>query len=265
MSSSSSMYVPTLPIRSNAPSQTPAQTLRPSLVKLAFSGTGPEARDALSTLYSTYRGVASRFIARWLPPARRSSEQVEELLQEFFTQRIERLDLVKHWDPDRTRFRTWLLASLRHFLLNQHRRESSKRARPAKLVSLEGLEATRRRVDPGHRVTPLTLFARDWARVVVRRALAVLHDQYAQRGKLELYQCLAPYIAKSSQRSESPPYPELSRRLGKSALSLRQDMLALRRSWNLALRGEIAQTVPMEEVDDEIRFLLDCLSQRERN
>src|SRR5262245_16916369 len=103
-------------------------TLRPTLIWIAFSDDGPNARAAMKVLYETYREPVLSYIRRWRFRGGYSADQAEELMQEFFHLRIEKQDLVKNWDPERTRFRSWLFAAVNNFLLGKLARETRERA-----------------------------------------------------------------------------------------------------------------------------------------
>src|SRR5215510_7089579 len=93
-------------------------TLPPTLIRIAFSDNTPRARAALKILYDTYREPVRGYIRRWRYGGY-DADQVEELMQEFFALRIAKLDLVRNWDPERTRFRSWLFGAINNFLLNK--------------------------------------------------------------------------------------------------------------------------------------------------
>ena len=234
--------------RAEPPSPPPAlrvvsPTLPPTLVFLAFSERSPRAQAALDTLYRTYREPCIAFIRAWRPAYGRGD--AEELLQEFVMLRIEKQDLIGSWDPARTRFRTWLLSALRHFLLNRRRRDARLEAREVGIADLEGF-------DPGHAETPEVLFTRAFARVVLGRALDALREEYADRS--DLFERLEPYLDMSR-----PPYADLSRALGRSPDALRQSMRTLRNAWRRVLRDEVAQIACEAQVDVELRAFLEAL------
>src|SRR6266478_7662781 len=88
-----------------------------SVVLKAGHSSVPGAQEALETLCRTY----------WFPLyafARRQGntpEDAQDLTQDFFCRLLEKNYLVKA-DPDRGRFRTFLLGSLKNFLINEWKR-----------------------------------------------------------------------------------------------------------------------------------------------
>jgi DNA-directed RNA polymerase specialized sigma24 family protein len=233
-------------------------TLPPTLIKLALSGDGPSARKALSTLYETYQAPVRAYIFRWRHGAAFKAEQVDDLMQEFFSLRIEKLDLVRNWDPERTRFRTWLFAALNYFLLNHLGREARARLH---VCYDDGVHA------PAEARTPERLvadaWARDWARSLIDHASAALRAEYERKGRSELHDGLRPYLGLAANRTEEPPYAELSKRLGKSVVALRGDMFKMRSFWKAAVWELARQTVPEDEVQSELQLLISVLDERD--
>jgi DNA-directed RNA polymerase specialized sigma24 family protein len=231
-------------------------TLPPSLVFLAFSGTGPTARAALATLYETYYEPVRAYIERWRYGRGYGREQIEDLMHEFFSRRIEKMDLVKNWDPERVRFRTWLFAALNHFLLSSRKGEQRD---PLAALSdeprYEGLDARTPEDALSH------AWAHDWMRVLIKSSNAKLRAKYERRNRLTLYLALSPYLALGSKRDEHPPYASLSQDLRKSEGALRVDVLRMRELWKVIFWEEVRQTVPDSDVENEIRCLIEALGE----
>src|SRR5260370_35385137 len=163
------------PMASDLPSDSasPAQfaTTHWSMVVAAGDPESPQARDALPTLCATY----------WYPLyayARRlghEAHQAQDLTQEFFTRFLEK-DYLKSVDPERGKFRTFLLVSFRHFLANEYdRANAQKRGGGRNTLSLD-LDAAewRTRLRPSHGLTPEKLFERRWALTILAQTLARL-------------------------------------------------------------------------------------------
>jgi DNA-directed RNA polymerase specialized sigma24 family protein len=236
-------------------------TLRPTLVWIAFSDDSPRARAALSILYKTYRKPVEAYIRRWRFAGRYDAERAEELTQEFFVRQVAKRDLVKNWDPERTRFRTWLFAAVRHFLLN----ELDRRARERLHVSFD--DALH---EPSDSRTPerelADEWARDWAKALIDEAFVALRRAYAagDRERLARHDALVPYLGLAMSKREEPPYADLSERLGRLPVTLRGDMRKMRGVWKEAVCHVVRQTVPADEVVSELRFLVSVLEGRDR-
>src|SRR5262249_41550325 len=135
------------------------QTTHWSLVLAARDATGIESREALEALCSAYWFPLYAFIRR----QGFGEEEARDLTQGYFTRILERRDL-EDVRPELGRFRSFLLASVRHFLSNERDRERAKRRFPDRpLLSLDARDAEGRyRVEPADDLTPEALFERKW-------------------------------------------------------------------------------------------------------
>jgi len=228
------------------------ETTRWSLVLAARQGSTPEAHEALSTLCQLYWSPLYAFIRR----QGHGPEEAHDLAQGFFTRMLEKNQLVIA-DRQRGRFRSWLLASLQHYLSNAHDAERAlKRGGGQELLSLDSVAAENeyRILEPAHDVTPERLFERQWALALLERVLATLREEYLRTGKGALFDMLKAML--QGEVGESS-YQELAAGLGCSPGALKVAAHRLRRRYRELLREEIAQTVESpEEIDDELRNLL---------
>src|SRR4051794_38905001 len=85
-----------------------------SVVRAAGAPTGPEAREALATLCRLYwYPVYAYARRRGLDP-----EEAADLTQGFFARLIER-KTVRGADPERGKFRSYLLGAFKHFMAHE--------------------------------------------------------------------------------------------------------------------------------------------------
>ena len=229
-------------------------TLRPTLIKIAFSDNSPRARAALKILYETYCEPVRGYIRRWRYAGAFEPDQVDELMQDFFTLRIAKLDLVKNWDPERTRFRSWLFASVNNFLLNKLDQQARERFDVSYQDVLHAPSDVR---TPQHLLE--VEWARDWANVLITQAFAALRAEYARKDLVALHDALSPYLGLAVSRAEEPPYADLSARLGRPQVTLRGDMSKMRRYWKGVIWELIRQTVPDGQVRGELELLISVL------
>ena len=115
-----------IPETSTGPTATPASgrafvTTRWTCV-LAARGTTPAAKQALSDLCAMYWQPVFTFLRR----EGRTDDAARELTQEFF-RRILARDGFAHADPERGRFRSFLLGAVKHFLADMRDRERAAR------------------------------------------------------------------------------------------------------------------------------------------
>ena len=177
------------------------ETTRWSLVLAAGGAQDAAASDALATLCEIY----------WYPLyayARRQGhdpEDAKDLTQSFFALLLERRD-VRAVRRERGRFRSFLLASMRHFLLNQAAyRRAQKRGggRPALPLEFDTAEGRYLR-EPADADTPETIFDRRWALTVLDRVLQRLRRDWTDAGKLAQFDHLTdfPHITPSISGGE---------------------------------------------------------------
>jgi RNA polymerase sigma factor (sigma-70 family) len=226
-----------------------------SLVIRAGGSSSPGASKALAELCETYWYPAYAFVRR----SGHSTEEAADLTQAFFTQVLEK-HYLKDAKPERGRFRSFLLASLRHFLSNERDwHQAVKRGGKVPHVPFELDNGERMyQLEPANDMTPERIYERRWTLTVLDKAMARVSAKYEATGRRELFQRLQPTLA----GDESAPYRDLAEALGVSEGSLRVVAHRMRKEFAAALRGVIAETVEHpEEIDDELRYLLKVVSQ----
>jgi RNA polymerase sigma-70 factor (ECF subfamily) len=229
------------------------QTTHWSLVLAARDATGIESQEALETLCSAYWFPLYVFIRRQGFP----EEEARDLTQGYFARILERRDL-EDVRPELGRFRSFLLASVKHFLANQRDRERAKKRSPDRpLLSLDARDAEGRyRVEPSDDLTPEALFERKWALTVLDRASERLGEEWTGPERAVRFEALRGYLTDGA----GPSYRELGERLGMSEEAVKVSVHRLRRRFGELVREEVAATVrDRTEVDAEIRHLLDAL------
>jgi RNA polymerase sigma-70 factor (ECF subfamily) len=180
------------------------------------------------------------------------------LSQAFFARMLEHGTL-RQARQERGRFRSFLLASVTHFLANEwDRSQTRKRGGDYTTLSFDfhsGEETYHR--EPYHELTPEALFERQWAAALLARVLGGLGDEYACRRRAAQFELLKAFLTGDQDRGE---YRQVAEKLGLSDAAMRTAVHRLRHRYGELLRQEIAATVvDAEEVDDEIRFLLAAL------
>jgi DNA-directed RNA polymerase specialized sigma24 family protein len=225
-----------------------------SLVVAAGQKPTASARGALESLCGTYWEPVYAFLRR----KGHGPDDARDLTQGFFTKLLE-----KHYMRDvvreRGRFRSFLLASVEHFVANERdRQRAQKRGSGRAPIPLELADAERRySLEPTDTVTPERVFERQWALAVLDQAMARLQREYEKAGKAKLFNVMKPLLT-----GDTPGrYDDLARQLTMRESALRVAVHRLRRSFGQALRVEIAATVAdAAKVEDEIRFLWAALS-----
>jgi RNA polymerase sigma-70 factor (ECF subfamily) len=225
-------------------------TTRWSVIAAARGPDPDAARAALSTLCEAYWYPLYAFIRRWGA----DPEAARDLTQAFFTSLLERRD-IEQVRPERGRFRTFLLASAKHFLLNEAARSrAAKRGGGVSPLPLAFDEAEGRyQGEPADVTTPETLYERRWALTLVERALAALRTEWAARGRVAEFDVL-----KASLLGEGPPggYSAAAKQLGTTEGAVKVAVHRLRKAFRTTLRGAIGETVSdPADVDEELKYL----------
>ncbi|MFP2930316.1 RNA polymerase sigma factor [Pyxidicoccus sp. 3LG] len=230
-------------------------TTRWSLIAAAGRPGAPDARGALETLCALYWHPCYAFVRR----RGYAADPAFDLTQGFFMRLLEKNDLATV-DRERGRFRSWLLASLKHHLTNDwHREQTQKRGGGAEHLSIDGAEAESQYslLEPSHDLTPEKLFERRWALALMERALDTLRDEYSRLGKAHLFERLSGSL--TGDKGEST-WQAIATELGMTEGNVKVTVHRLRNRYRALIQEEIARTVEHDdEVDDELRHLLAAL------
>lgn len=218
-------------------------------------GEGPLARSALETLCRGYWFPLYAFVRR----SGYSQHDAEDLTQAFFSHVFES-DFIHRAAPEKGRFRSFLLVSLRNFIAKQHAREASqKRGGGHRPVDFdESAAEARLAVHGASSLTPSELFDRDWALTLLEQALDRLEAEQRAIGKAALFARLRPFLRTPPQPGD---YDALAAELGVAKGTLTVSIHRLQQRYRALVRGEIAQTLASPtDLDDELRYLCSLLS-----
>lgn len=229
-------------------------TTRWSVVLLAGQGDAAGAERALAHLCEAYWYPLYAFVRR----SGHAAEDAQDLTQEFFARLLE-----KNWlaeaDPARGRFRSFLLAALKHFLANEwNRSQRLKRGGGREFVALDAATAEERyALEPPDPATPELLYDRRWALTLLARTQESLRKEMNASGQRERFKALEPTLV--GERT-ALPYEELAARFGVTETAVKSMVLRLRVRFRSLLRKEVAETIGRDaDVDPELAHLLDIL------
>lgn len=226
-----------------------------SVVLQAADSSAPDSLQSLEKLCQTYWYPLYAYVRR----TGCSPEAAEDLTQGFFTQFLEKKYL-SSVDPNKGRFRSFLLASLKHFCAKEWRRQNAqKRGGHCPAVSLDALTAEERyRLEPVERMTAEDIYERRWAMTVLHAAFEKLSEECRTSGKESLYGELKGAL---SGDADLRAYSEIAVRLSLSVDAVKAAVHRLRQRYRELLRAEVANTVAdSTEVDQELRHLFAVLS-----
>jgi RNA polymerase sigma factor (sigma-70 family) len=226
-------------------------TTRWSVVLAAGGGSSEESERALAHLCRTYWYPLYAFVRR----QGRSPEDAEDLTQGFFAHLLEK-KVLRGVEPERGKFRSFLLALLKNFLANDwDRKRAAKRGGGQPMVSWndESLE-DRYLHEPTHEATPEKRFDQNWALTVIDTVSQQLRTEYAASGKAELFEALQDQLIGAE---DAGSYAQLALRLGMKEGAIRMAVMRLRRHFKSLFRAEIAQTVAdPADLEGELRYLI---------
>ena len=216
-------------------------------------GDSAGAQAALAKLCAAYWYPLYAFVRR----QGLGEHDAQDLTQEFFARLLQ-----KGWlgdvERERGRFRSFLLAAMKHFLANEwDRSRAKKRGGGVATLALDAMSAeTRYRHEPADTQTAEKLFDRRWAMTLLDQVLARLRAEMLAAGKLADFDAL-----KFCLSGEKTAYAEVARTLDMSEGAVKVAVHRMRERYRALLRAEVAETVAgPEEIEDELRALLAAVS-----
>ena len=186
-----------------------------------------------------------------------NTADAQDLVQGFFAHLLESRAYTKT-DQTRGKFRSFLLASLKHYVADVWDRERAlKRGGNCKFVLLEEeIEAVESLPTNESTVIPLDeeqQYEQRWAAALVSHALERVKREFANASKEWLFDGLKPFL---SGGVGLPAHEEVAARFAMPVETLRSHLSRLRMRYRVFLREEVARTIgPADDVDEELRYL----------
>src|SRR5215510_3239125 len=173
-----------------------------SLVLAAGRGASADAQAALAALCQTYWYPLYAYVRR----KGHQPDDAQDLTQAFFARLLEK-HYLQSADPERGRFRSFLLTAFKRFLSKERDRERTKRRGGGrKLLALDSEAGeTRYSLEPAHEVTAEKLYEQRWALTLLDQVFARLRDEFDQAGKQKEFNRLKVYLTGDGA---SPRYQE---------------------------------------------------------
>jgi RNA polymerase sigma-70 factor (ECF subfamily) len=214
----------------------------------------PEARKALAELCQVYWYPLYAFLRR----RGYSPHEAEDLTQGFFADLLAR-DSLKRVDPSKGKFRSFLLASLQHFLSNRRDWDNRiKRGGKFPRLSLNFRDAEScYLLEPAHEATPERLFERRWALSLLDRVLGRLEREVNRDHKGPLFEQLKPTLM---GESDAASYAHIGADLGMTEGAVKVAAHRLRKRYRVLLKEEVTRTLadPVD-FEQEINELFQAL------
>src|SRR6476646_4079212 len=177
-------------------------TTRWTLVVAAGDPHRKEAQPALVSLCEHYWYPLYAYLRR----RGYTADQAQDLTQDFFIRVLEGRYLDRA-DPEKGRFRSFILTSLKFFVADEEDRDRAHKPGGGMVISLEfssGEERYQR--EPAHGETPERIFERRWALLMLDRVMEKLRKEFILQGRPEHFERLKVFLLGQSDT----PYAALA-------------------------------------------------------
>jgi DNA-directed RNA polymerase specialized sigma24 family protein len=215
---------------------------------------GRESQQALAALCQAYWYPLYVYVRR----RARDAHEAQDLTQKFFVWLLEKEALAVA-QPQRGRFRAFLLTSLKNFLANERDKAmSAKRGGGRLTLSLDFDDGeSRYAFEPAHEATPERLYQQQWALALLRQVMDRLENEFAEPEKRKQFERLKGFLTGDAKFGGYGPAAD---DLYMTSDAVRQAVHRMRKRYRELLRSEVAQTVANPaDVEEEIRGLFECL------
>lgn len=226
-----------------------------SVIVTAGRNDSTHARVALEKLCRAYWPPIYAFVRR----QGHSPHDAQDLTQEFFARLLGK-NYLAEVDRAKGRFRSFLLAALKHFLANEwDKARAQKRGGGQVLIPIDTASVeTSCGFQPADHLTAEKIYERRWALTLLDQVLRRLRADYVRDGTENLFEQLKPTLTEASRAVR---YAEIATRLDSTEGAVKVAVHRLRARYRELLRAEIGETVVTPgEVEDEIRNLFAALA-----
>ena len=240
---------------SSEPASAQFATTHWSVVLAAGERELPQAAEALEKLCRTYWYPLYVYVRR----QGNTPEDAQDLTQDFLSRLLEKNYLAKA-DRDRGKFRTFLLRSLKNFLVNEWKRAGRlKRGGGVEFVSIDANDAEDRyAAEPANESNPDAAYEQRWAVTLIEQVLSALRQEFSAADKARLFDDLKGFIWGEKSTAS---YAEIAGPLNLTEGTVKVAVHRLRQRFRELLRAEVANTVVRpEDVDGELRHLIAVVS-----
>ena len=225
-----------------------------SVVLSTVQSDSAQASEAIEKLCRAYWPPLYSFVRR----QGSGPEDAKDLTQAFFVKLLEK-NFWARADPQKGRFRSFLLKALSQFLADQRdRARTAKRGGGVPLISLDehtGEEGFLAGLDQN--LSAEQQFDRQWAATVLEQARSRLREECAASGKSGLYDRVSLLGGKNEGAAS---YAVVAQELGMSVTAIKSAVSRLRERYGELVREEVAHTVSSPaEIDAEVRHLLSVI------
>jgi RNA polymerase sigma factor (sigma-70 family) len=225
-----------------------------TVVLAAGKSSSQHSDAALAKLCETYWYPLYVYVRR----QGNSVEDAEDLTQQFFARFLGK-NYIEKADRERGKFRTFLLGSMKNFLVNEWKRAARlKRGGGHSIISFDlDVAEGRYAAEPVAETNSEHSYDKQWAVALIEQVFVALRREYAALEKMTLLEELKPFIWGDEI---STSYADIGQKLNMAEGAVKVAVHRLRQRFRELLRAEVAQTVSRpEEIDGELRHLIAVL------
>ncbi len=200
------------------------------------------------------RAYSPALRAHLLQSLRYDEHHADDLLQGFLADKVLEQRLIGHADPNRGRFRTFLLAALDRYVIDEHRRRSAQKRSPAGEV----MDVDQHRDTLASAAGGADAFDAAFAREVLGEVLEVMRQQCASLNRADLWDVFeVRYLKPATQDVEPEPHESIARRLSlQSPHQAGNLLITAKRMFTRIFKAVVARYAQGdEEVRAEVRDL----------
>lgn len=209
-----------------------------------------DGRRALADLCDAYYEPVVAYMRSVL----RDADAAREMSHAFFAEVLAG-GKIAGAEPERGRFRFYLLGAVRHFAAHQH--EAGMRQKRGGGVQALSLDTESLQVADTNGATPEAVFDRQWAITVLARAMSALEAESRMQGRPDLVEHLRPWLMGESGYGDQAA---TAAKLGLSAQAMKSLVHRLRSRFRQCVKAEVASTLKdSATVEDEMRALFAAL------
>jgi RNA polymerase sigma-70 factor (ECF subfamily) len=221
-----------------------------SLVLAAGNGKHEESSRALEKLCRAYWPPLYAYVRRRVNDV----HEAQDLTQAFFERLLEK-EYLADADPDRGRFRSFLIIAFKRFLSKEHDKATALKRGGNQLTFTVDFESQDKNWgELRDNLTAEQIYERQWAVTLLARVMDRLQREMERSGKSQQFHLLKAFIG----GADSATYFNVAPALDLSESAARMAASRLRGRYRELLREEIAQTVQsQEEIENEIQQLFD--------
>jgi len=221
-----------------------------SKVLLASQGESGLAMQAMDDLCATYWPPIYSFLRR----KGYTSHDSEDLTQQFFV-RLLSSNAFSRADPAKGRFRSFLLGSLKHFLVDEIRKASTRKRGAEISISGSEFEAAEKIYlqEPDRSLTPEQLYDRRWSETLLDLAFQRLRADYVDAHQQNRFKLLKSFL---SEEPRSGEYERRGRELGMTSKAFAMAVSRMRQRYRQLVRSIVADTLAeADDIDSELHDL----------